>query len=446
MSPSASLAIVILATSPATAAPPGTPVAAFTSQQIWGGDDGRTIAGLGLRSQAVYLFRSSSNRPSLLVVPPVCCLYEAALSPQGDLVAYSMIRSDARRVGADDSGWSVLLVDTTGREIAVLPRARQFRWSRDGERLAVLYAHHDTNWKWTPEGIGIWQRADGARYRLGHAPEDIRWGEGDTLYLGYSDRVDALDLARKRVSRTIHRGADVSPDDRFSVRHGIPGVRNMWLFDDRVGFDLQHCALYRHGSAAPVMGFEPFWVRSGAAGHLLCMVAGEAWSSPPGQIGLRTGLFDPRTLDMVAWFPGKPIGPTADQLGVIVLRGDTLAIEPLAPWRERLADGPRVRVRIDVETWGRGIRPLGTWFHEVGAGDWLPDHADMGGGCDPFFRVTRIVDQDRLEIEFAPGRYTVEAPGADPSQAGNTTLSRTRTLLRMNSTCGGYNVRLSVVD
>jgi len=443
MRPTTALTLLLLASIPAHAGPPELPIAAFTSNQVWSTDNGGTIARLGWPQQAVLVVRPGSSRPSILKTPDRCCLYEASLAPSRDLIAYSVIGPDSPRMHNDESGWSVVVVDTAGAEVARMVGGRRFRWSPDGGRLAVTYAHHDTNWTWTPDAIGLWRRSDGARRRLLHAAEDLCWGAGDTLYLMVSDRVVALDLAHDRPVNTHRRGPDPSPDGRYSIRHYTSVASGARLFDDRDSLDLSHCTLYRH-NAVPLGGFQPFWLRG--AGHLMCTVGGEGVSAPPAQAGLRTGIFDPRTLEMVAWFAGKPIVPTADGRGVVVVRGDTLAVEPLAAVREPPRDGRTVRIRMDVHVWGRDVRLLGTWIHEVAEGEWLPDHAYMSGACESYFRIARIVDRDSAQIEVPPGRFRIGSAAAPGVEGGRATVSRAPTHLRTNSADGGYTIDLSIVD
>jgi len=434
----------LLAALPVDPGPADLPIAAFTAHQVWSTDDGRSIASLGWPHQAVFLVHRGLSMPASIKVPARCSLYEAGLAPTRDLVAYSLIGWDAPRFGNDPSGWAVVVADTAGREQARFPGARRFQWSPDGARLALAYAHHDTNWSWTPEAIGLWRRSEGASRRRPQVAADLRWGDGDTLFLEIANRIEALDLESGRLSHTNHRGPDVSPDGRFSLRHYTSVASGTQVFDDQDSLDLSHCALYQHG-APPLGGFQPFWVRAGSAGHLKCTTIGEGPSAPARQAGLATGLFDPRTLAMVARFPGKPIVPTADGRGVVVVRGDSLAVEPIADAREP-ARGRTVRLRMEVQTWGRGLRPLGTWTHSVAEGEWVPDHALMLGACDRHFRIARIVDPEHVEIEIPSGRYIVRVPGVPATQAGTTSVSRVPTRLRTNSTDGGYVIDLSIVD
>jgi hypothetical protein len=419
------------------------PIAAFTANQYWSTDNGGSVARLGWPHQAVLLVRASSPRPTFMHVPDRCYIYEAALSPDRDRIAYSRIDWGGDRFGNDPSRWGVTVTDTSGRELATFPGARRFRWSPDGTRLALAIAHHDTNWSWTADAIEVWRRADGARRRWNHAARDVRWGKGDTLCLLFEDRVRALDLARGRLTATRHFGPDVSPDGRFSMRHYTPGGSGTELFDDRDSLNLMHCTLYKH-NAAPLGGYAPFWV-SGTA-HLLCTTIGEGPSVPLRQAGLETGVFDPLTLEMVARFPGKPIVPTADGRAVVVVRGDTLAVESIAHVREPQRRSPPVRVRTELQASDTRIRTVGVWTDEVAEGEWVPDHYQRTGACERLLRVARVIDQDHIVLEVPEGDYTVDSPGVATTQGGLTPVSRTATRLRTNTTCGGYIYRFSIVN
>jgi hypothetical protein len=427
------------------------PIAAFTSNQVWGFDMGQTISHLGLKPMSVYLLRPSSCRPTLLPTPDWCCMYEAELAPQRDRIAYSVIRAGAPRMVDDPSSFYVIVSDTAGRELARFPGARRLRWSPDGSRLALAYAKHDTNWSWTPDRMGIWQRSDGTLERLPHAAADLYWSERDTLFLLVSDRVLALDVTSGRVSETRHHGPDVSPDREYSMRHYTSWASGTTVQEDRDSLELSHCALWHH-NAAPLGYYPPFWVRSSGSRHLMCTTIGEGSSVPAGQKGMETGLFDPHTLAILVRFPGKPVVPTPDRGAVVVARGDTFAFEPLTAVREP-ERGPTVRVRMEATSWGGGVRilamgsgtrSLGIWKQEVAAGEWISDHLQRGGACDRFFRVARIIDPDHIEVEIPVGQYTVELPGRAKTQGGLTPVSWEPIHLRTNSTDGGYAYDLSI--
>jgi hypothetical protein len=442
MAPYAGLGLILLAS---VAMPAGDelPIAAFTASQYWATDNGGSVARLGWPQQAVLLVRASSRRPTFMSVPGGCSIYEAALSPDRDRIAYSRIDWGADRFGNDPSHWGVTVADTAGREVASFPGACRFRWSPDGARLALAIAHHDTNWSWTAVAVEVWRRSDGARRRWNHAARDVRWGQGDTLYLMFDDRVRALDLARGRLSATRHFGPDASPDRRFSMRHYTPDGSGTELFDDRDSLNLMHCTLYKH-NAAPLGGYAPFWV-SGTA-HLLCTTIGDGGTVPLQQAGFETGVFDPLTLEMVARFPGKPIVPTADGRAVVVVRGDTLAVESIDHVREPRSGTLAVRVRTELLSWGRRIDTVGVWTDQVAQGEWVPDHYQRTGACERLLRVARVIDRDHIELEVPEGAYTVDAPGVVATQGGLTPVSRIPTRLRTNSTCGGYIYRFSIVD
>src|SRR5262245_46999309 len=438
MFPATFLALAFLASQLLPAAPRDLPIAAFTSKQYWGTDMGGSVKRLGWPHQAVLLVYASRSRPTFLSVPERCSFFEAALAPTRDLIAYSS------SAWGDDRTMYVIVADLSGREVMRFPRALRFRWSPAGTRLAVAYARLDSNWRWRSDGVEVWRRSNGSRLRFHHAAEDLRWRGGDTLLLLNSDRVEALDLVRDRLSQTNHHGPDLSPDRRFSMRHYTPVASGTELYDDRDSLNLSHCTLSRF-NAAPLGGYAPFWVRGSS--HLLCASIGDGVTAPVRQTGLEAGVFDPVTLAMVARFPGKPVVPTADGSAVVVVRADTLAVESIADAREAPRRSPLVRVRTELQTWGSDLRTVGVWTDEVAEGEWVPDHGRYnGGGCGRFLRVARVIDRDHIEVEVPERSYVVEAPGAPTTEGGITPVSRTPIRMTTKSVCGGATYHLPNVD
>jgi hypothetical protein len=432
-------ASALLAATPVRAAsPPPRLASAFTSHLVWDGDNGRTIEGLHLPQQAVYgIARGRPQRP-VLVEGNGRCLSDAALSPSGDLLAYR------RGWGNNCLQHEVVLAEVDGRTIGRFPDAVDHRWSFEGKYLALQYAHYDSKWGPVGDSVGIWRRSDRTLRVYPLRPEDLRWRSPDTLYLGYRDHVVALDVVRGRSSPTYRSGADVSPDGLYSIRRMDRFPGGFSLVEEATGFQVSGCVLRAVGfdferSSDPGVS-EPFWVRAPNARHLLCVSTRGGYTSPPQQSGCTTGVVDPRTLELVQSFPGKAVAPASDGRAVVVLRADTLALVELGPWKPEREPGARVRVRVEVRTWGgwgkdQG-RPIGTWVYEVGRGDWLPTHT-MFVTCDKFFHVTKILSAESIAIRFPAGHFTARGDSAEVTPAPTT--------FRTASVDGGYDVTLSVV-
>lgn len=401
------LAPLILAaaldTAPAAAAAPGpsaAPAAAFTSLQLWDGHEG-VVGRLGLKPQSLYLIRrdhSLSRIPSR----PDHTVLQATLAPRGDLVAFTE-HSDA-------GGWSarVVVSDLSGREVGSIRGTMGPRWSRAGDFLSFQYVRFGTQLEPVPDSLGVWNRATGAIRTHARPASQLAWGPGDSLYLGFGAHVEALDVRHERLVPTSHRWAEVSPDGGHSLGFGGQPIRLPRLSDDRLGVECWPCVetalgLPGRAGAADVYLPDPFWVQAPGAGHLLGVSAGPRKASRR-QAGWTTRVLDARTLEFVHAIPGKLVVPTADGLGCVVVRGDSLAIVDLGA----LSDMPppraaRARVKLETQFWSSWgapgeTGPVRTWFYDVQEGDWLP--ARLGrydGGCGQTFRVDRI-EPDRVVV------------------------------------------------
>lgn len=410
------------------------PVAAFTSHQIWDTDNGSTIDRLGLKQQGLYVIRRNSQ---VVDVPfkNDFGVDEAALAPQGDLVAYT------GHSGDNGMQFRVVIADLSGREMASFRAALHPRWSSDGECLAMHFLHYDRAWKVVYDSVGFWQRSDGSFRSYRQRPRDIRWGARDSLFLGLDDGVGYLDRRSGRVGRTNHRWAMVSSDGRFSVGYGGQWMEYYHLQEETPRLELWGCAM--EGLGYSDMGSEayvpePFWLRAPGAGHLLCVSGSGSHTSPAAQSGCVTAVFDPRTLDFIRRIAGKLVAPTADGSGVVVLRGDTLSVVDLSGLRDPTPLNPRrARVKVEVQPWSWGRRgSVSTWIHEVQEGDWLPDYIGQKGGCQRMFRVDRIA-ADSVYVRVL-GAYVTRSDSVLPL-----TLAPLR--LATASMDGGYDLSLSVV-
>jgi len=148
---------------------------------------------------------------------------------------------------------------------------------------------------------------------------------------------------------------------------------------------------------------------------------------------------DPRKLEVVWSIPGKLVAPTVDDQGVVVLRGDTLALVEFGSLVARETQNEaQARLRMTVESWnsrglGSSTEKVGTWTYGVQEGDWLPDHA-FGGPC--FFHIVRILDSDRVKVEFPP-HFIGHQSDAE--------ITRVPTRFGTDSYDAGYFVTLEVV-
>jgi hypothetical protein len=437
------LAAAALVVSPRAADPgfpsaPTEPLAAFASRQVWDGDGGETITRAGLPMHAVHVMSPRGRRVVFAAKVPGPCVLDAEISPATSSIAY--------RTGSGDNCLTpeVVVADITGRPIERFPGAMSHAWSPDGRWLALLYAHYDANWNRVIDRLGIWRVAGRRLRHYPQRPEEICWGGADSLFLGYADRVELFDPVWGLATRAAHRGADVSPDGRYAIRRDPPGRGWFSLTESATGDELCGCVARNAGvdlgtrseSPAPFVA----WVRAPGAGHLLWVSGMPGYTSPPGQPRARTVVVEVRTWEVVQSFPGKAVATTTDPRTVVVLRGDSLALVTLDAVREPVASAQRVRIRVGVQQWGslpEYRSPEAVWTHDVGEGEWLPDHTAFAGACTAFFRVERILDDSRAVVRLADRRLS--APG------DTVVVTREPTTLHTNSVDGGYDVSLTLV-
>ena len=95
-------------------------VAVFEAHDIWDGDNGLTMARLGLPQQAIYRL-DSLGRPVRLPMPTACGIEGLTLSPAGDRIAYLAYGADPPVTPDQRAATGVRVVDGSGSEIAWFP-------------------------------------------------------------------------------------------------------------------------------------------------------------------------------------------------------------------------------------------------------------------------------------------------------------------------------------
>ena len=432
-------------------------VAVFEAHDIWDGDNGATLARLRLPQQALYRW-DSLGRPARLPIPDACCITGLTLSPAGDRIAYFAYGADPPTTLEQRAATGVRVTDANGSETAWFPSCYAPCWSQDGKRLAMLEGAYPESTGWLkPVAVRVVDpsgRSRTFRYR----PRSMAWGSGDTLFLEYEDRVDALDVGRSKLWPTAHIGCQVSPDGQYSFgsreRAGFPRVR-----EDPGGLELEPCLLSKLGSEGT--SYAPFWIRSAARPHLLCLSISPGYQSPDGQAGVRTVIIDPRTLEVLLELPGKLVRPTNDHRALILLRGDSLSFVGLPSWEPEPRRAAMGRVRLQIYGWGSGplsghpaSQLVSDSIFVVSAGDWLSSPAAYIGNCVKFIRVLRAPDPQHVELEIVPpmlgpmergGGPIAVPPGQMPPGRRRLTIGSTPVTLRTPSVDGGYDVVLSLV-
>ena len=245
-------------------------------------------------------------------------------------------------------------------------------------------------------------------------------------------------------TRTAHRGADVSPDGRYAIRRDRS--RQGWFSLTEGATGAEQCGCVPRNAGVELgkrtESHPPFvaWVRTPGAGHLLWVSGMLGYTSPPGQPNARTAVVDVRTWDVVQSIPGKAVAITTDPRSIVVLRGDSLALVTLDDLRERPPDVRRIRIRVGVQSWGSNPAyrsPEEAWTHDVGVGDWFPDHTALETGCSSYFRVEHILDDGRAVVRLTDKRWV--------ATSDTVVVTREPVTLHTNSIDGGYDVSLTLV-
>ena len=437
----------------------------FDSQDVWEGDVGTTVTRAGFKHQAVYRFDSLAHRVAL-PMGGACCLFGLAPSPTDDRVAYGTYGADPPVTEEQKAVTGVRVVASDTSQVGWFAGCHSPCWSGNGSRLAMIESHFASDGRREPAGVRVVDRAGRSKpYPL--QAQRIAWGIGDTLYLEFEDRVEALDVARGKSWRTAYAGCEVSADGEFSFRYG-ERFRALGLRRRAGGVELTPCVL-------PAVGVDPyeprvlspFWLRSATRKHLLCfsvvtVATGDTVKqangqiaimdparSPPGQRGVRTVVLDPETFEVMLDLPGKVVAPTNDHRSLVMLLGDTLSRARLPEWPPAPARPPLGKVRVQIYEWGGGglggpsTRLVTDSTLTVAAGDWLP--GPRSSSCAERIRAAGMQPDSLLELLVPAGMFVNhDEPDAGP-HAARLLLGATPMRLRTASVDGGYDVVLSRV-
>jgi hypothetical protein len=433
-------------------------VAIFDAQSVWNGDDGGTLKGLGYPMMALYAVDSSGRRTTL-PIPDSCYFRSIAVSPRGDRVAYAAHFAGTPATPAQRAVTGVHVVDDQGRAIERFSACWAPCWSSDGTRLAMIEGAFPETLGWLgTTGVRV-SDLSGHTRRLNFRPLRLGWGNGDTLYLGFHDgrndqfdRVVAVDVATGRSWLTAYVGIEVSPDGRYSMQDGWGLVLKERDTELHLG-----AALANHDRV------EARWLRASPRGHLLCLST-FPYKGGSHQQGLRTIVLDPWKMDTLIAFDGKLVTITNDERAVVLLRGDTLAIEDLPSWPAEPVARAAGKVRMEIYRWGgfgraEDVAPK-LWRDTtvtISEGDWLLRHARIRPGSisppERWFRVLRANDAPGVEVECA--LHWIEIPvgdGPSPSSERSRlapgdrfTLSATPRRFRTPTIDGGEDVILRLV-
>lgn len=437
-------------------------VAMFDAMDVWDGDAGTSVTKAGFALGAAYRFDSVARRVALPMMKGthVVWLWDLAASPTDERVAYCTRGADPPGVNVQMPATGVKVVASDSSQGGWYVDCWSPRWSKDGRYLAMIETRSGANGTREPAAVRVVDRA-GRSVRHAFQPQQMDWGNGDTLFLEFEDRVEALDVARKESWPTAYAGCEVSDDGEYSFNYRGQ-FRTFRIGRRSGGVELANCVLTDLGvdvSEPRVM--SPFWLRSATRGHLLCfsnvtVATGDTVrqangqiaimdpaKSPPGQRGVRTFVFDPKTFEVMLDLPGKVVAPTNDHRALVMLFGDSLSRVQLPEWPPEPVRPVLGKVRVQVYEWGereiRSTRLVTDSTVTVAVGDWLPMFRPYG--CRGRIRVAGMQADSLLELHVPAGMFEGYDNPTGGSDAARLLLGRWPVHLRTAS----YNVVLSRV-
>jgi hypothetical protein len=428
---------------------------AFTPQQVRDGDNGALVIAIGYRFGSVYALRSVGQPRELLSRPFGYWPVHAELNATADLVAVSAIKSDP-----PGDSLCVLVSDSKGAVVARFDQKGSFQWSRDGRCLAM------TGWASTSppsRELLVWDRRKGIAATLHVQPDDFAWTASKDLMLRTGGRVLRFDWRKGDTTATSFQAVDVSPDGAYSM-DGISHQGGLHVYDERSGEKITYCSWGAARSVARDPAADPFWIDQRHADHILCVSLCD--TRIPGIEGHRAygcgiATLDLETMELIQTIPGKLVGPTADRNSVVVLRGDSLAIVPLSMSKSdsSRAGMPRrnpsvAKIRAVVEQWSSKIwvpnapatDTVGVYVLKVREGTWLPVWSGFAVYCNRGMRVSRVLDDGSVEIEYGPASGFVKSwDEATSGTTKKTVVTRTPSRWITATQDAGRTLYLSVV-
>ena len=270
--------------------------------------------------------RNATRDPQAL--PPV------ALSPGGDLVAYSAWREVSCDPAYSLRARFAVVVDTTGDEIAVLPGAWSFAWSPSGDRLAVVYGPADRKAGHAPDSIGVIdiRTREGTTFQLEAA--HLGWRDAETLVL-HSSRTRLFSLRTRELRTTRHRGWIPSPDVRYSLGVDL-GSGTPIVVSEASGVDVSARVQALLGGKGAATTIPPFWVEGDPSGHLLCVPTVRPPAAPTGDSESAAGpsrpgvhLVDVAKGKIIRSIDGIGLASSSDRRAVLICRDGGLVLEDL---------------------------------------------------------------------------------------------------------------------
>jgi hypothetical protein len=407
--------------------PRSSPIVVLPSQVRIGGYPVQ-VGTLPLGESQPYLFSRPGRAGGAIPVPNLHDVAEAALSPSGKRIAY------VSREG-------VVVADRSGRTIGVQKDAVGFRWSPDGESLALLMGKSASR----PDaaaGLGVWDlRTKETRYHR-RGVDQISWGARDTVYYGLDREYWAIQPGSRGPSRTGHHGIDVSPDGLYSVDR-VPGY---WcgyqIVHDRTGVDVSPAAFASLGSFTIKHTAEPFWIAG--AGHLLCLSVCGIWPSADStRWECRTAVVDVLSSELLAWWNGMALGPSADGKSVWVTDG-----YDVTPWRFKVpprrveSTGDEIRVKASTREWSSrgGERLVGEKLYALRAGDSVPAPSRKS----PALTLVEIAGPNRAVFRIDRG-YRVTTPFNHQPRPGLYEVGSKGIVVAEDSFDAGYIIQLSLL-
>lgn len=277
-------------------------------------------------ANCIVVLREGSQRPVLLRIEGVVSVEGVAASASTGLIAASVYR-ESSVTGSPQRIWrEVTVLDTTGREEASLKGAGFAKWSPDGTRLAVFYEmerEEDAEVVYS-DSIGVWDSKTDLLRPWKGTWEAVGWLTSDVLVLSRFGNGDRLDLSTGNTSHNSRRGEFTSPDTTLGLAFNYERGPEVW--DELSQRDLTDEIPKLLDGGDLRFTSNPFWVEGRDATHQLCFSSCRYPNSRsnPTQRGTVCSVYliDPKEMKVIATFPGRCAGPTADNQAVVVLQGN----------------------------------------------------------------------------------------------------------------------------
>lgn len=289
---------------------------------------GRPLAGvLGLSPTSIQMFCARGSRTQIPMHHPSANLSEVSVAVGDSLVGY-LKGGESTKFGSAD----LLVIETVaGRFRKQIPHAFQFCWNPVKPAIAVIRAHTPPDAEPDIEDLLIWNAVTGKERRFAVRPYQVSWLGPNRLIFDDGGSVRELNTNTGEMSLSRHKGACVSPDERYSLRIDFEGDQMIW--DASAQRDITAEVLSVAGATLLTMDLNkrPFWLRGRGQSHLLVVPNTGGRREDAEASGYLVRVIDVQDLKVVRSFPGKFLAATSDGQGALINIGEEVRSVLLFP-------------------------------------------------------------------------------------------------------------------